>query len=137
MVNIVSVGISVILLNSLSVQAESCPTRCRWNPWDPWSECSRTCGGGRQYRYRSYCCKSSLAHDIEACLNNCGRDVSEYYDGYRETQNCNTWCYNGGTIGSYGCQCPDVFYDFCCSQGNTLHSVTVVVSTKLLVLYHN
>jgi len=130
MVNIVSVSVCVILLNGLSVQAESCPTRCRWNPWDPWSECSRTCGGGRQYRYRTYCCKSSLANDIEACFNNCGRDVSEYYDGYRETQNCNTRCYNGGTIGTYGCQCPDVFYDFCCSQGNTLHSVTVVVITK-------
>ena len=26
---------------------------CNWGNWNPWSQCSRTCGGGQQSRTRS------------------------------------------------------------------------------------
>lgn len=29
------------------------PVDCVWHWWDPWSDCSRTCGGGMKWRFRS------------------------------------------------------------------------------------
>ncbi|XP_053396792.1 uncharacterized protein LOC123551182 [Mercenaria mercenaria] len=96
----------------------SCPIgRCNWFPWESWSSCSRTCSGGLQSRLRWICCESSLANDIDACLDNCRISHSTYVNDGREIAVCNPYCYNGGTFVQRGyCTCPDVYYGTCCEQ---------------------
>ncbi|XP_052788825.1 uncharacterized protein LOC128223590 [Mya arenaria] len=95
------------------VQADCPVSRCQWFPWKSWSDCSRTCGGGTRSRSRLFCCKSNLASDIAACLSDCGRDPNDR-SGFHDYGKCNTWCYNGGTVSTNGCNCPDLYYGYCC-----------------------
>ena len=34
-------------------QTNACPVHCRWGNWGHWSTCSKSCGTGNSYRYRS------------------------------------------------------------------------------------
>lgn len=81
---------------------------CRWNDWMAWSDCSRSCGGGRRYRTREVWIRTDKC---TLDFNNCATDDmgSEYSD-------CNTFCYNGGTFSSY-CACVTGWYGSCCSSG--------------------
>ncbi|XP_053381798.1 sushi, nidogen and EGF-like domain-containing protein 1 [Mercenaria mercenaria] len=97
--------------------SEPCDTRCMWNPWSSWSDCSRLCAGGIQRRSRSFCCRIDLADDSRACMKHCGMDYDKEKGGYRDTKNCNENCYNGGNFNSSGkCQCPDRFRGTCCKD---------------------
>lgn len=80
---------------------------CRWNDWMAWSDCSRSCGGGRRYRTREVWIRTDKC---TLDFNNCATDDmgSEYSD-------CNTFCYNGGTFSSY-CACVTGWYGSCCSS---------------------
>ncbi|WAR31797.1 hypothetical protein MAR_034339 [Mya arenaria] len=73
---------------------------CEWTPWKPWSECSRTCGGGTKSRSRSFCCRNSFENVNDGCVRDCGKNP----DGFHEQSDCNDWCYNGGWVSSNGCR---------------------------------
>ncbi|XP_052789886.1 uncharacterized protein LOC128224179 [Mya arenaria] len=86
---------------------------CEWTPWKPWSECSRTCGGGTKSRSRSFCCRTAFENANDGCVRSCGKNP----DGFHEHSDCNDWCYNGGWVSSNGCSCPDnAYYGFCCDS---------------------
>ena len=101
----------VVILKDIRVNAGCVNSRCNWEPWDPWSDCSSTCGGGYKSRSRELCC--NLDHDIYECLTHCGKDRS----GFRESTTCNELCYNGGTYTSGRCICPETHTGSCCSRG--------------------
>lgn len=57
---------------------DPCPIDGSYSEWSEWSKCSKTCGGGKQSRTRSYI---SPKHG--------GIDIPEKNRSLRETQNCN------------------------------------------------
>ena len=63
-----------------------------WNSWGGYSECSRTCGGGTQTRYRSCPCGGTES----------------------QSQSCNTHCLNGGTYLTDICVCTPWRVGICC-----------------------
>ncbi|XP_060576865.1 uncharacterized protein LOC132734171 [Ruditapes philippinarum] len=110
-----------IVINFTSTNVEAgCPGDvgiCNWTPWKSWSNCIMTCGGGTKSRYSLYCCKSSLANDINACIRDCNHTMDYYYKYRYETQLCNTICYNGDyQYWNNICNCSDAFYGTCCGQ---------------------
>ena len=106
------ITIFVTSFNDIRVNAGCDNSRCDWEPWDPWSDCSRSCGGGHKYRSREICCDSDLSTD--ECLTSCGKARS----GFHESTTCNEWCYHGGTYSSDHCICPETHTGYCCSEGN-------------------
>lgn len=96
----------------LNVKSDCPVALCNWLPWQGWSSCSQSCGGGQRSRTRSLCCKSQLSWD--ACLSDCGLTAANW-----ETERCGDICYNGGVI--YGssigsCECENTFYGSCCEN---------------------
>lgn len=54
------------------------PVNGGWGPWGPWGDCSRTCGGGVQYSFRS-------------CDNPVPKNGGKYCEGKRiQYRSCNT-----------------------------------------------
>lgn len=81
---------------------------CSWGNWMDWSDCSRSCGGGKRYRLREVWIRTDkCALDFNNCAT--GDTGSEYSD-------CNTFCYNGGIFTSY-CACVTGWYGSCCLSG--------------------
>ncbi|XP_060572980.1 collagen alpha-6(VI) chain-like [Ruditapes philippinarum] len=105
----------LILAFIAETTARSCNKGCEWSPWKGWSGCSRTCGGGFRSRYRPFCCRSDLASDIDACLSNCGKDLSFLYSGEYLSESCMDICYNGGTFEGY-CKCDFLHEGYCCEK---------------------
>lgn len=96
-----------------------CPVkRCEWFPWETWSDCSSTCGGGTRWRYRLICCKAELSDDIRACISNCNYDMSYYRNNRDEYGPCNQVCFNGGTFTQQAgnCACHDFYDGDCCEK---------------------
>ena len=93
-------------------------SRCDWEPWDAWSQCSATCGGGYQKRTRGLCCDVTLT--IDQCKASCGKTSS----GSREAQFCATRCHNGGSFTGY-CRCQPGYYDRCCTSSKIYHSIVI------------
>eukprot|EP00933_Yihiella_yeosuensis_P079176 TRINITY_DN9143_c0_g3_i1.p1 TRINITY_DN9143_c0_g3~~TRINITY_DN9143_c0_g3_i1.p1 ORF type:complete len:906 (-),score=162.43 TRINITY_DN9143_c0_g3_i1:130-2847(-) len=56
-------------------QMGPCPINCAWGNWSDWSECTASCGGGSQGRYRSIIAQAK--HGGNACLG-----------GVNETRRC-------------------------------------------------
>ena len=58
-----------------------------WSPWEPWGECSRSCGGGEQFRIRdclgmAYGGLDCNGTDIESqpCLTQLCPGISQEYE---------------------------------------------------------
>lgn len=82
---------------------------CKWLPWEAWSQCSASCGGGYRYRtrkvwhykYRPGC------ETFETCASN---DMGSEYD-----YACNAVCDHGTYSGGW-CRCPAGWHGRCCSN---------------------
>ena len=120
----------VVILKDIRVNAGCVNSLCDWEPWDPWSDCSLSCGGGYKSRYRGVCCISNIS--FENCLRSCGKDTS----GYHESTTCNELCYHGGTYMLDHCLCPETHTGSCCSEGEIFNSLIKEMSniTKLLLI---
>jgi hypothetical protein len=73
----------------------ACQVGCRTEPWGPWSECSETCGGGRQSRTR-------VVHQpsVFGALPACGDVAANTHP--REERDCNTHsCGNDCVLGPW------------------------------------
>ncbi|XP_022780211.1 coadhesin-like isoform X3 [Stylophora pistillata] len=52
-----------------------CPVHGGWSPWNNWSRCERTCGGGTQLRYRT-CTHPPPQHSGKPCVGQGSRSRS-------------------------------------------------------------
>jgi hypothetical protein len=50
---------------SQACNANPCPIDCEWDRWDDWSDCSKTCGGGKKTRSREK--KTRAQHGGMSC----------------------------------------------------------------------
>lgn len=111
---------TLILTNLQSlIKGIECPANidiCEWLPWQSWSDCNRSCGGGTRIRDRYFCCKASLPPDERLCMEDCGLDYDVKKSGFHDSGICNSYCYNGGTYAYGHCRCPDRFKGTCCSD---------------------
>ncbi|XP_071515843.1 hemicentin-1-like [Panulirus ornatus] len=82
---------------------QPCPLDGNWSPWDPWSECSATCGSGVQLRSR-YCmapaplyggkpCEGAATEEKECQLRDC--PVSGEWGLWTSWSDCSTTCGHG------------------------------------------
>jgi len=75
---------------------------CTWGPWDLWSSCSHTCGGGQKERNRSLAlhaspngkpCEAKASHEVTVCaLDLCPNDKGCVMDDWGGWAACSTSC---------------------------------------------
>ena len=90
----------------------NCQIECSFSPWEEWSSCTATCGGGTQSRFRS--ATQAISWECIMSSRDCRPDI----------QSCNTQCFNGGTFlhvvsdGLYSsyCSCPAGKKGSCCLE---------------------
>ena len=81
---------------------ERCPVNCEWGNYDPWSSCSRTCGGGKRSRTRQEATPASngglacegYASETEDC-NTEGCPVNCEWGYYDSWSSCSKTCGGG------------------------------------------
>ena len=82
---------------------EGCPVNCKWGAYEPWSSCSKTCGGGEKMRTRQVdthasnggqACEGN-ATETEVC-NTDGCPINCEWGPYGEWSSCSQSC-GGGT----------------------------------------
>uniref|UniRef100_H3AZK2 TIL domain-containing protein n=1 Tax=Latimeria chalumnae TaxID=7897 RepID=H3AZK2_LATCH len=94
----------------------NCSSRnCSWNPWSEWSECSRSCGVGRQQRIRTYnppgpdgvWCEDTLTGNmdirfcnIQACI------VDGGWSRWSPWSRCDRTCGGGKSVRTRSCSSP-------------------------------
>ncbi|XP_069125355.1 protein eyes shut-like [Argopecten irradians] len=81
---------------------------CRWGSWQSWSDCTRSCGGGTHRRERQV-----WNHNWPECE---GFTACATGDMAFDHRACNNFCYNGGTVRSGYCRCPDGWRGTCCGE---------------------
>ena len=87
---------------------------CSLSSWNAWSACDRTCGGGRQTRYRQMC--SLPVMDFTQHVAMCDKKLSDFV----EYKNCSQTCseYGNWSHESNKCVCDDAsIAGRCCTIG--------------------
>lgn len=89
---------------------------CEWDPWQSWSSCTETCGGGYQRRERKvWHYDRPDCEGFEACATS---DMAYDYRG------CNSFCMNDGTFVDtdyYGyCTCKTGNRGSCCEESKLM-----------------
>ncbi|KAI0235807.1 hypothetical protein LSAT2_013682, partial [Lamellibrachia satsuma] len=89
----------------LGSRSSSCSrVNCAWGGWSAWGTCNHPCGNaGTQSRGRG------ISRSRSCGGSGCSGPSSQ-------TQDCNTFCYNGGTPQPGHCDCQDEFWDTCCDK---------------------
>eukprot|EP00435_Cladocopium_sp_Y103_P018627 s4452_g4.t1 len=59
------IGVGQMGQETRTCNPDPCPIDCSWEPYGPWGECSKTCGGGEQTRTRAFA--TAAAHGGAAC----------------------------------------------------------------------
>jgi len=89
---------------SVSCGVQGCPVNCEWTEWGNWSDCSRTCGGGKIVRTRQKAleaanggseCSGGSNETKECNLDGCPVDCE--WGEWSPWSNCSKTC-GGGTI---------------------------------------
>ena len=93
---------------------------CAWGGWSAWGACSDPCGSaGTQSRSRG------IAKGAYCGGSSCSGPSSQ-------TQDCNRFCYNGGTPQSGHCgNCTDEFWGTCCDKRKYGNSTSYPQATPL------
>lgn len=110
------IPITLVLIYSVLGVKSDCgwDNSCEWDTWEPWNDCTATCGGGNRNRSRDLCCPMRMvAREGVTCLTVC------HSDSYSESESeaCATTCYNGGAYSSSSCICSGRYYGVCCQSG--------------------
>ena len=85
------IGFGTLMAVGASSDAPTTSLMPTWGEWSNWTECSRTCGGGRQSRVRE-------------CLSN-GRTTLNCTGSRVDVQTCNTQCCPGLCVCVSLCVC--------------------------------
>ncbi|KAL3858352.1 hypothetical protein ACJMK2_012945, partial [Sinanodonta woodiana] len=88
-----------------------CCTNGEYGIWNPWENCSQSCGGGTHRRWRSVCCPTvnGVWVDCLAAYNKTEKFIFEYGP-------CSETCDNGALfISGTGCVCSPGYTGRCCS----------------------
>ena len=100
----------LLLVGQVRVQirwsrSSSCSrVNCAWGGWSAWGVCNHPCGNaGTQSRSRG------TSRGASCGGSSCSGPSSQ-------TQDCNRFCYNGGTPRLGHCDCPDEFWGTCCNK---------------------
>eukprot|EP00929_Paragymnodinium_shiwhaense_P059964 TRINITY_DN29990_c0_g1_i1.p1 TRINITY_DN29990_c0_g1~~TRINITY_DN29990_c0_g1_i1.p1 ORF type:complete len:930 (-),score=176.35 TRINITY_DN29990_c0_g1_i1:60-2849(-) len=81
-----------------------CPRSCEWGPWEPWTACTRSCGGGQRERLRLTAVEALFGGDAcvgsgqltEACATEpCPIDCA--WHDWEEWTDCSQSCGGGET----------------------------------------
>uniref|UniRef100_A0A914ZHP6 Peptidase M12B domain-containing protein n=1 Tax=Panagrolaimus superbus TaxID=310955 RepID=A0A914ZHP6_9BILA len=76
-------------------QCSPMPSRCEeYSEWSDWSECSRTCGGGKSTRRRD-CLSGSNCSQILAESKNCGDEKCPEWSTWEDWGSCSASCGTG------------------------------------------
>ncbi|XP_078614369.1 uncharacterized protein LOC144883646 [Branchiostoma floridae x Branchiostoma japonicum] len=87
--------------SSLSCGPSCSSSNCRWSSWSSWTSCSASCGNsGTQSRQRRVIQQAS-------CGGSC-------HGSSWQSRQCNRFCYNGGSLQTYGCNCVVGYEGSCC-----------------------
>lgn len=90
--------------------------QCHLDPWEQWSHCSASCGGGVSKRYKPLCCDHSYT-EIAVCASDCNLTRSDYF----ESKQCGQTCVNG-VFKINVCQCPTGYTGTCCESSKLISS---------------
>ena len=72
----------------------------QWSDWMPWTMCTRTCGGGRRYRYR----ERDNGGDIDSETERCNVEMCATWGDWADWSDCSVECGNGVKFRSRRCQ---------------------------------
>lgn len=117
---ILKLFIFIHIFNS-KTDADCVNDACDWEPWQSWSPCSKTCGGGIRYRGREFCCEAEwMFRDRtgDYCRSHCGVTI----DGHHQYERCNAFCLHGGELvvifphADGYCECEDGYHGDCCEH---------------------
>ncbi|XP_053381647.1 uncharacterized protein LOC123555884 isoform X2 [Mercenaria mercenaria] len=91
------------------ISISDCCMPWTYGDWHSWSSCTESCGGGTRQRYKLSCVKSDKKYQKEEC---------------------NEFCYNGGSYHSGNCHCKPWRRGSCCQYCSTSYYIPHCISKE-------